>query len=72
MGRTLQCLATEMIEKLLGDIDSRRRCARVNGDHLQGIMVWIQENTERDYSQRKYGKNALVVGDGDDGETPRL
>ena len=28
----------------------------------------IQEDTERDYSQRKYGKNALVVGDGDDGE----
>jgi hypothetical protein len=32
-------------------------------------MVWVQENTERDYSQREDGKNALVVvGDGDDGE----
>jgi hypothetical protein len=35
------------------------------------MAVWIQENTERDYSQREYGKNILVVGDGDDGETPR-
>jgi hypothetical protein len=26
----------------------------------------IQEDTERDYSQRKYGKNALVIGNGDD------
>jgi hypothetical protein len=36
--------------------------------------MWIQENTERDYSQRKYGKNALVVSNGDDaddGENPR-
>ena len=28
------------------------------------------ENTERDYSQRKYVKNAVVVSDGDDGENP--
>jgi hypothetical protein len=40
----------------------------VNGDHLQWTMTWIQEDTERDYSQREDGKNALVVGDGGDGE----
>jgi hypothetical protein len=34
-------------------------------------MVWIQEDTERDYSQREDGKNTLVVSDGDDGENPR-
>jgi hypothetical protein len=26
--------------------------------------MWIQEDTERYYSQTEYGKNALVVGDG--------
>jgi hypothetical protein len=40
----------------------------VNGDHLKGMMVWIQEDTERDYSPTEYGKNVLVVGDGSDGE----
>jgi hypothetical protein len=40
----------------------------VNGDHLQRTMTWIQEDTERDYSQREDEKNALVVGDGADGE----
>jgi hypothetical protein len=39
----------------------------VNGDHLER-MESIQEDTERDYSQTEYGKNALVVGDGGDGE----
>jgi hypothetical protein len=66
MGRTFLWLATV---KILGDADSRRPCARqhrvVNGDHLQGMMVWIQEDTERDYSQREYGKNVVVVGDAD-------
>jgi hypothetical protein len=33
-------------------------------------MAWVQEDTERDYSQREDGKNALVVGDGGDGENP--
>jgi hypothetical protein len=63
MGRTLWWLATEMMEKLLGDADSRRRrwCGLINGDHLQGAMVWVQEDTEQDYSQREDGKNALVV-----------
>ena len=62
-----------MMEKLPGDADSRRRpwCGVINGDHLQEAMVWIQEDTERDYSQREDGKNTLVVSDGDDGETPR-
>ena len=32
--------------------------------------IVIQEDTERDYSQTIYGKNALVVGDGGDGENP--
>jgi hypothetical protein len=27
-------------------------------------MVWIWEDTKRDYSQTEYGKNALVVGNG--------
>jgi hypothetical protein len=40
----------------------------VNGDHLQGMMVWIQEDTDRDYSQTEYGKNTLVVGDKGDRE----
>jgi hypothetical protein len=31
-------------------------------------MVWVQENTERDYSQTEYGKNVLVVGDRGDEE----
>jgi hypothetical protein len=33
---------------------------------------WIEEGTERDYSQTEYGKNTLVVGesDGGDGEHP--
>jgi hypothetical protein len=30
--------------------------------------TWIQENTERDYSQTEYGKNVLVVGDGGNGD----
>jgi hypothetical protein len=34
-------------------------------------LEWIQEDTERDYSQREYGMNALVVGDGGDGENPQ-
>jgi hypothetical protein len=34
-------------------------------------MVWIQEDTERDYSRTEYGINSLVVGDiGGDGENP--
>jgi hypothetical protein len=31
-------------------------------------MASIWENTKRYYSQTEYGKNTLVVGDGDDGE----
>jgi hypothetical protein len=34
-------------------------------------MEWIQEDTERDYSQTEYGKNTLVVGDGGDVENPQ-
>jgi hypothetical protein len=70
MGRTLWWLATEVMVKILSDADSRRPCARehrvVNGDQLQGMMVWIQEDTKRDYSQTEDEKNTLVVGDGDD------
>jgi hypothetical protein len=36
----------------------------------QGKIAWIQEDTERDYSQTEYGKNALV-GDGGNRENPR-
>jgi len=43
----------------------RRPCARedrvVNGEHLQGRMVWFHEDTARDYSQTEYGKNVPVV-----------
>jgi hypothetical protein len=45
-------LAMEMMVKILSDADSRQPCARehrvVNGDHLQGMMVWFEEDTERD------------------------
>jgi hypothetical protein len=41
---------------------------RVEDDDLQGMMVWIQEDTERDYDLIEYGKNTLVVGDGCDGK----
>jgi hypothetical protein len=30
-------------------------------------MAWIQWDTERDYSQTEYGKNALVVGESEGG-----
>jgi hypothetical protein len=45
----------------------------LNGDHLQRMTdSWIKEDTERDYSQTEYGKNALVVCESDrgDGEHP--
>jgi hypothetical protein len=50
MGRTLWWLATEMMEKLLGDADSRRRCAgdgfeRIESNDWGGKIMWIQENT---------------------------
>jgi len=35
------------------------------------MMEWIRDDTERDYSQTEYGKNALVFGDGGDGENPQ-
>ena len=43
-------LATEMMEKLLGDADSRRACAgdgfeRVESNDWRGKIMWIQENT---------------------------
>ena len=33
----------------------------VDGDYLHGMVVWIQEDTERDYSQKVHRKNALVL-----------
>jgi hypothetical protein len=36
----------------------------VNGDQLQGMIVWI--HTKRDHSQTEDEKNTLVVGDRDD------
>ena len=60
--------------KILRDTNSRQEHARddhlVNGDHLQGMMEWIENDTERDYSQREDGKTALVFGDRGDGENP--
>jgi hypothetical protein len=68
-------LATEvMVKNPSGDADSsrQRQCGFdwINGDHLQRTMAWVQENTVGDYSQREDGKNALVVGEGSDGENP--
>jgi hypothetical protein len=65
MGRTLLWLATEIMVKFSSDAEGVKW--RGFGRELE----WIQEDTERDYSQREYGKNALVVCDGDDSETPR-
>ena len=50
MGRTFWWLATEMMEKLLGDADSRRPCVgdefeRVESNDWRGKIMWIQENT---------------------------
>jgi hypothetical protein len=42
------------------------------GGDVRGKIAWIQEDTEQDYSQTEYGKNALVVGDGGDGENPQM
>jgi hypothetical protein len=67
MGRPFWLLATEVMVmvKTLGDANSQRRRARedcnVNGDHLQRKMEWIQGDTERNYSQAEYGKNALAT-----------
>jgi hypothetical protein len=30
------------------------------------MAAWIKEDKERDYIQKEYGKNILVVGDGGD------
>lgn len=44
----------------------------VEGNDWRWTMACIWEDTERDYSQTEYGKNAqLVTGDGCDGENPR-
>jgi hypothetical protein len=40
----------------------------VEDNNWRGTVAWIWEDTRRDYSQTEYGKYALVVGDGDDGE----
>jgi hypothetical protein len=60
--------ATQVI---LGDDDSRRegRCMMVDGDHLQGSkgrwrgfgMIQCENDTVRDYIQKVYGNNILVV-----------
>jgi hypothetical protein len=55
----------------LSDADLRRRLGgfgRVEDNNLQGMMVWIQEDTERDYDLIEYRKNTLVVADGYDGK----
>jgi hypothetical protein len=68
MGRTLWWFANHDT----GDGESLSLgMLNIQGDDVRGTMVWIQEDTGRDYSQKVYGKNALVVGDGDDGENPR-
>jgi hypothetical protein len=41
----------------------------IQGDDVRGMMdSWIKEDTEQDYSQTEYGKNALVVGESDGGD----
>ena len=37
----------------------------------KGRWSGFQEDAERDYSQKEYGTNALVVGDGGDGGNPQ-
>jgi hypothetical protein len=51
-----------------GGDSENHRATLIQGDHLQGTMVWIQEDTVRDYSEMEYGKYALVVSDVGDGE----
>jgi hypothetical protein len=59
--------------KIPGDADSRRRCAmdgfeRVESSDWRGKIVLGFRKIQSNYSQRKYGKNALVVDDGGDGD----
>jgi hypothetical protein len=76
MGRMFWYLVTEVMVKILWQCFSTRRCirkiksigGRVERNNWRGMMAWIQEDTERDYSQREYGKSILVLGDGGDGE----
>jgi hypothetical protein len=49
----------------------RDEFGRVESNGLRGNRVWIQEDTERSYSQTEYGKNALVVGERGNSENPR-
>jgi hypothetical protein len=77
MGRMHLWWATEVIVKILhrfqATIGSGRIkivwTKRINGDLL--TMVWIYDDTERDYSQREDRKNVLVFGDGGDSENPQ-
>jgi hypothetical protein len=75
MGRTLWWLATEMMEKLRGDTDSRPQCAgdgfeRVESNNWRGKIARGFRRIQSNYGQTEYGKNGLVVGDRGDGENP--
>jgi hypothetical protein len=66
----------EVMVKIVGDADSRRRCARdgferVESNDWRGKIVHEFRKIQSNYSQTEYGKNALVVGDRGDGENPR-
>jgi hypothetical protein len=71
MGRMFWCLATEVMVKILRRCFSTRRCARkikwieerVERNNWRGMMAWIQEDTERDYSQHQRNlKSILEIG----------
>jgi hypothetical protein len=64
MGRTLWWFVPEMMVKFYSDAEGVKW--RGFGRQLE----WIQEDTERDYSQREYGKTVVVVSDGGHGENP--
>ena len=69
MGRTFWWLATEMTEmteKLLGDADSRRRCAgdgfeRVESNHWWGTIAPGFRRIQSNYGQTEHGKNAWLA-----------
>jgi len=64
-------LATEVMVKILGEADSRRRFEMVEINDWRGKIVCRFRRMQSDYSQTEYGKNTLMVGDGGDGENPR-
>jgi hypothetical protein len=66
MGRTLWWLAMEVMVKILGDANSRRRCTRdgfekVESNDWRGKIAHGFRRIQSNYSQTEYGKNALAT-----------